>query len=478
VPLVAKSGEEPWFDVAVIGAGPAGSSCALRLAQFGYRVALFDKGDSARQHVGESLPSSIRVVFSTLGLEVPEDAVVARPAEHLVYWGEMAGGGPSSDAPGHESSFLVWREPFDRFLAASAAKAGATVIGAAVRGIHRLDHGFSIDTGRESRTARRARFLVDASGRAGLFERTLRKKEKSFRTLALTSHFQTEEKSPPTLIEAFEDGWVWSAPLRNGLRDVTVMLDAPAARGHRRALQALFARSIESAPHARRLVEGAPPHGPLRGIDSTPYRSETVCGPDYLLAGDAASFLDPLSGHGVHKAMDGALAAAAVVRTILERPERAQDALAFYSDRERRIAEITSERLRTLYGQESRFSDRAFWRKRSSSHPPPPEKPPIARPPLDSNVPLRAARDVAIADAPVLEGDFIERRAVLIAPFQERPVRFLGAVSLPDLFRDVIAAPSASEAASRSPFGFETALAAIAWLYRSGYLERRDEAEL
>jgi flavin-dependent dehydrogenase len=476
VVLVAKSGDkEARFDVAVVGAGPAGSSCALRLAQFGFRVALFDKGDSARQHVGESLPSSIRVVFSTLGLEVPEDAVVARPVEHLVFWGDMDGGRPPADAPGHETSFLVWRGPFDRFLAASAAKAGAIVIGGAVRRIHRHDDGFWIDMGRGTLGAR---FLVDASGRSGVLARSFREREKSFRTLALTSHFQTEEKTPPTLIEAFEGGWVWSAPLQNGLRDVTVMVDAPAGKRDRSALGRLFAGSLEKTLHARGLVFSAPPRGPLRGIDSTPYRSRAVCGPDFLLAGDAASFFDPLSGHGVHKAMDGALAAAAVLRTLLERPERARDALDFYAERERGIAEITSARLRDLYRRESRFREEPFWRNRSSPDPPAPAPAAISKPPFEGSAILRAARDVSIAEAPVLEADFIERREVLIAPFQERPVRFLGSVRLPDLFREAVSAPSAFEAASRSPFGFEKAFTAIEWLYRSGYLERRDEAAL
>jgi flavin-dependent dehydrogenase len=456
------------FDVAVIGAGPAGSSCALRLAQFGFRVALVDKGDSTRQHVGESLPSSIRVVFSTLGLPVPREAIVARPPEHFVFWGEISGGRPSADAPGHENSFLVWRGPFDRFLAASAAKAEAVVIGGAVRRLRRTGDGFRIEGGRESLNAR---FLIDASGRSGVFARSSRKKEQAFRTLAVTSHFQTEEETPPTLIEAFENGWVWSAPLQNGLRDVTVMVDAPRGKGDRSAMSELFACSLEKAPHASQLVAGASPRGGLRGIDSTPYRSGNVCGPDYLLVGDAASFLDPLSGHGVHKAMDGALAAAAVVRTLLERPERTKDALDFYAEREKRIVEITSARLRNLYRQESRFGDRPFWRKRSSPPPAPPAPAPSSRQPLEGSAVLRAGRDVSIGEAPVLESDFIERREVLIAPFQERPVRFLGTVSLPDLFRDVIAAPSAQDAARRSPAGFEKAFAAIEWLYRSGYLE-------
>jgi 2-polyprenyl-6-methoxyphenol hydroxylase-like FAD-dependent oxidoreductase len=341
------------------------------------------------------------------------------------------------------------------------------VVQGAARRIRRSGEGFRIETGRQSL---KARFLVDASGRSGVLARSLRKKERAFRSLAVTWHFQTGEKHPPTLIEAFESGWVWSAPLRNGLRDVTVMVDAPRGKRDRGAMRAIFARSLAKAPHASRLVAGAAPLGPVRGVDSTPYRSRAFCGRDYLLLGDAGSFLDPLSGHGVHKAMDGALAAAAVVRTIREHPERAQDALDFYSEREARIAEITSARLRTLYGQESRFHDRPFWRKRSSAGDSTPA-PPISRQPLERNAVLRAARDVSISEAPVLEADYIERREVLIAPFQERPVRFLGTVSLPDLFRDVIAAPNAFEAASRSPFGFEKAFAAIEWLYGSGYLE-------
>jgi len=40
-----------------------------------------------------SLPSSIRVVLSTLGIELPSELVVRRPPSHLVYWGERCRGG-------------------------------------------------------------------------------------------------------------------------------------------------------------------------------------------------------------------------------------------------------------------------------------------------------------------------------------------------------------------------------------------------
>jgi hypothetical protein len=91
---------------------------------------------------------------------------------------------------------------------------------------------------------------------------------------------------------------------------------------------------------------------------------------------------------------------------------------------------------------------------------------------------LTASMAVEVAEAPVVEGDFIERREVLVAPSQERPVRFLGSVCLPDLYKDVVSTGDALEAARRSPAGFERALAAVDWLYREGYLESRDSPEL
>ena len=200
------------------------------------------------------------------------------------------------------------------------------------------------------------------------------------------------------------------------------MLEAPEAGPDRNAL---FASALGRAERTSRLVSGAALEGPLRGIDATPYDASRFCGADFLLVGDAASFIDPLSAHGVHKAMDGALLGAVAAHTILERPERASDAAEFYDHRESSIYRITAERLRALYRQETRFSDRPFWRARSEGSVANAE--PISpRAPLEKNAALTASRAVAVAEAPVVEGDFIERREVLVAPGRERPVRFLG----------------------------------------------------
>jgi flavin-dependent dehydrogenase len=464
------------FDVIVVGGGPAGSSCALRLARFGCSVALVGEDarrDSVRQHVGESLPSSVRVLFETLGLELPSDAVVTRPPEHLVFWGAMRGGMRGAAAPETEASLLVWRGPFDRFLRQAAASTGVRLESARARSVQRTRDGCAVITAGGERLE--APVVVDASGRSGIVARSFRRKESRFRTLALTAHYRGDPSSATTLIESFEKGWVWSQPLQNGLRDVTVMIDLP-QRVQRLDRGAHHERALTSCPNAAALVARAERSGSVRGMDATPYDAHRFAGRDFFLVGDAATFLDPLSSHGVHKAMDGALAAAVAIRTLLERPRHADDAVAFYDERERIIYRVTGVRLRSLYAQETAFAANPFWRKRSETLALPPRAP-SPLPALEGEVALRPAPDVCLREAPVLENDFIERREVLDAPGKERPVRFLGAVCLPDVYRAVVATGKRLEAARHSPLGPERALAAIDWLYRSGYLERGDPLE-
>jgi len=456
------------LDVAVIGGGPAGTSCAMRLQQFGLDVALFEKGEGQRQHVGESLPSSIRVVLESLELTLPDEVVETRPPEHLVYWGPMSGDGARA-RPHQETSLLVWRGPFDAFLRATASERGVPIIQVPVVRVQPFEEGHALECG--GGETRKCRFVVDASGRSGIVAKAYRQRVEGLRTLAMTGHFDTGEASPNTLVETFADGWVWSAPLQSGLRDVTVMVEGDAVRDG--DAEAAYQAAIDRAPHIRSIVESAKRVDPVRGIDATPYGARPFCARDFLLVGDAASFLDPLSAHGVHKAMDGALVAAAVVRTILENPSMAEDAARFYDSREQDIFDITRSRLARLYRQEVRFADRPFWMKRAVSDEPPSE-PTAPRAPMTPTTPLRAGDGVEVIKTAVLENDTIVQREVLVAPGlagAKRPVRYLGTILLPDLFRVATAAGTAALAARAAEGAYEPTYAAIDWLYRHGYLD-------
>lgn len=452
-------------DVAVVGGGPAGASCAAKLAALGFTVSLVEKkgekGEGNRQHRGESLPSSINVLFERLSLSLPPEVIVERPPQHRVYWGELRG----TSVVNHEHSFLVWRGPFDEHLRAHARTQGACLVDATVLSATRVASGFelSLDSSADESTLR-CRILVDASGRAGVLARDYRQRERGFRTVALTAHFRTDEDDPPTLVESFPDGWAWSAPLLDGVRDITLMLDTNLELG------VDYAEMLRRTTHVYRLVDGAEMVGTVRGIDATPYRASRYCDGGLVLVGDAASFLDPLAAHGVHKAMDSGLIAAVVARTTLEHPARAGDAAAFHDQRESDIYEVTTERLRGLYEQEARFRDLPFWRKRRLEESTVSAEPARPLPPLTPDMKLSPAIGVELVDAPVLNGELIERAQVLRAPHQERAVRFLGELSLPDIYMEATRAENAAAASRAARAPDDEAYRAIDWLYRSGYL--------
>src|SRR5215212_9978850 len=57
------------FTFAVAGAGPAGCSAAIRLAERGHSVVLFERETFPRFHIGESLLSTTNDFLATLGVE-------------------------------------------------------------------------------------------------------------------------------------------------------------------------------------------------------------------------------------------------------------------------------------------------------------------------------------------------------------------------------------------------------------------------
>ena len=94
------------------------------------------------------------------------------------------------------------------------------------------------------------------------------------------------------------------------------------------------------------------------------YSSERPAGDTWLLVGDAASFIDPLSSAGVKKAMASGWLAAVTLNTALGRPGRKDMAFAFYSAREAETyAQFLALTRRHL--SDGAPSDHPFWTDRA-----------------------------------------------------------------------------------------------------------------
>ena len=291
-------------DVAVVGAGPAGSTVARLLSAWGHRVVLVD-GPRPRHERAESLPPSIRRLFQLLGiLDDIDTAGFPRSEGHAVWWGSAE---PRVEPFGDDRGYHVRRLAFDEHLRTlvHAPIVRARVV-EATAGRLLLSNGTLIE----------APWILDATGRAGvLARRGLRTAQRS-RTVGLCGLWRSEAGWPAfgrafTAIESYRDGWVWSVPLSPTERQVTCMVNVDLTevdRGHglAHAYAAELAKTRAFGPSlAASELAGRP-----WGWEASSYGSSQYADAGWLLVGDAGSFVDPLASYGVRKAMASAWLAA------------------------------------------------------------------------------------------------------------------------------------------------------------------------
>ena len=475
------------IDIVVAGGGPAGATIARLLADLGYGVALVEKRHFPRHQIGESLTPSILPVLDFLGVRARvEEAGFLRMIGHTVCWGSPQPRTSYYSADRARRGFQAWRMDFDQILLDHARSHGVQVCeGQAVNYV-----GLSDGSGVTVRTRHgqiQAAFFVDASGHAGILARQgLRQRDETFQTLALTAYWR-EATGPAggdfanTLLETYADGLVWSVPLHNGLRNVTLLLDwQRGARIRQLGLRQFYLSELRQVPYVSQFLAGAHLAWAPRAFDASWYTASAFASERFLLVGDAGLFIDPLSSEGVHKAMASAITGAAVVNTILQRPTTAGHAIGFYAEGQEATYRAHYSESARYYREESRWPDQPFWQRRSQGQVQSP-KPVLSRvegsnvqspslqnsgnPPSSSRNPQSVshvclAPGVRIEPRAVIEGPYVELREVVVAPLYPRGVRFLQNVCVPTLLRavethgavaDVIAAYLRSPEGKRCP---------------------------
>ncbi|MFV1986507.1 MAG: NAD(P)/FAD-dependent oxidoreductase, partial [Gemmatimonadota bacterium] len=275
--------------VIVIGGGPGGSSAAALLASWGHDVALIARPIPPAGWLAESIPASTWKLLDAVGMrESVETARFFPNGGNTVWW---AGRPERSEAfAGGAAGVHVGRAALEEVMLSGAERRGVVVSrDAPVRSVERGARGWSVEWGDSEATAP---WILDASGRAGVVARRTRVEDRPTGTIALVGRWRREGgwggDRTHTLIESYEDGWVWSVPVSNEVRCVTAMVDPRETDLERSGgIAAMLATELEKAPHIRARLDGATPDGDARACPASLYTSEAFAADGTILVGDA-----------------------------------------------------------------------------------------------------------------------------------------------------------------------------------------------
>ncbi|MEO6871020.1 MAG: geranylgeranyl reductase family protein [Chthoniobacterales bacterium] len=288
------------WDVAIVGSGPAGASCAAFCAAAGLRTLVLERAVFPREKVcGDCLNPTCWPVLERLGVAAE---VRAAPHGKLTSVDYVAVDGHSVSAPlptGDTAEIAIRRSALDQVLQRRANSLGAEVReGETLLSVRREDEVWELET---KNFSVKAKVLVAADGRNSTVARLCNLMPRKGRDrVALQTHIPIPKNfGDRVVLQLLSQGYSGQAPVGDGLLNLCLVSrpdDLPTIKSW---AESKFAVSVEQ--NWRTIA-------PLARAPLPPSR------PGLYLVGDAARVVEPFTGEGIYYALrSGELAAEAIV---------------------------------------------------------------------------------------------------------------------------------------------------------------------
>jgi geranylgeranyl reductase family protein len=332
------------YDIAIIGAGPAGSATASLMADRGFNVLLVDRAAFPRSKpCGEYVSPEARRLLDNLlepgTLEREQPALLA---------GMRVVSPNGTSFRGHfnaarrfnaysDRGIALPRDILDHHLVRAAERKGATLLEqTALESLGETNNFRRTLRLRQkrSRVEVTARLVVGADGLQSRVAKQLglARRGSLERVALVTRAHGVAGMGAVGEMHVTTSGYVGLAPVGRGLTNVSIVADRSAVRG--KPID-WFQRFTRSMPEVRHRLAQAEYAGPLRGAGPFARRSLRATHDRAVLVGDAADFYDPFTGEGVYAALRGAELLVSTLSKQLESDRLdAADLVAY--DRERR----------------------------------------------------------------------------------------------------------------------------------------------
>ena len=298
------------FDVVIVGAGPSGAWTAQRLASRGARVAILDPSHPREKPCGGGLTGrALELVRSAI--EPASLASVRVTGARFSQRGQSAYVDLAGDNPAALPLVVTGRRTFDAALLTAAVRAGVTHLPRRASAIARSGARWTIAT-REG--AHDADWLIGADGANSLVRRHV-SRPFAREDLSIAAGYYVHGLTSTQIDVAFEDsppGYLWSFPRPDHLAvGICAQADESTSAHLLSQARAWIERNVTE--HAGGSLER---YGwPIPSLGEKALAAERSGGPGWMLVGDAAGLVDPITREGIFFALQSAeIAADALLR--------------------------------------------------------------------------------------------------------------------------------------------------------------------
>jgi len=298
------------FDVIVAGGGPAGTTAATLLAQYGRKVLIIERDVHPRFHIGESMLPMSEPVFKRLGINW--DTSKYQKKSGAEFMNEKTNQSAFFPLNGQHQPYQVERAEFDFMLIKNAEKHGVEVKqNETVRQTNYSASGVGVVS---TLGEYHAQYFIDATGRSAISGRKNKSIERidNLGRFALFTHYNglnSDEakdlhRSGEIKIIILDIGWFWVIPLVNKRLSLGIVVQknlSPQERGAQ-----LFDKYVADSPYLQKLLAGAKQETAVKTEADFSFTNQKRYGERFVSCGDAAGFLDPVFSSGVFLALTSA----------------------------------------------------------------------------------------------------------------------------------------------------------------------------